>query len=413
MGTLRRRHADLPRLRLPVPAHRRRRRALVPQPRRAPGRRGPRGHLSDPAPVGPRYRTRRAAASMCGSSGRGCSSTPVPGQRRILPPLVFGAGVLWHLLRHGRRYDVVHTCSFPYFSLLAAALAAPLRRLPPRRRLVRGLEPWLLARVPGPRRRRRRLARAARCARASASAPSASRGCYAQRLRDEGLRGEITMLAGAYDGPLEPRPIACRRAAGRVRRAPHPREARTGDRPGDRRGCAPRCRSCGRVILGDGPDRERGAAPRRASSAWPTSIDVPGLRGHRGGRRDDRAGRCACCCPRGARATAWWWSRRRPHGTPSVVVAGPDNAAVELIDEGENGFVAASDSPEDLAAAIVAVHDGGRGAAGVDARRGSQRNAERMSLEHSLEIVARASTSAQRQRPRGRRPGSRPPSPPS
>ena len=45
-----------------------------------------------------------------------------PGQRRILPPLVFGVGVLWHLARHGRRYDVVHTCSFPYFSLLAAAL---------------------------------------------------------------------------------------------------------------------------------------------------------------------------------------------------------------------------------------------------------------------------------------------------
>ena len=41
---------------------------------------------------------------------------------------MFGAGVLWHLLRHGRRYDVVHTASFPYFSLLAAALVRPLRR---------------------------------------------------------------------------------------------------------------------------------------------------------------------------------------------------------------------------------------------------------------------------------------------
>jgi len=43
------------------------------------------------------------------------------GRRRIAPPLVFGAGVLAHLARHGRRYDVVHTASFPYFSLLAAA----------------------------------------------------------------------------------------------------------------------------------------------------------------------------------------------------------------------------------------------------------------------------------------------------
>src|SRR5689334_8763324 len=41
-----------------------------------------------------------------------------PGRRRILPPVVFGAGVLWHLVRRGGRYDVVHTASFPYFSLL-------------------------------------------------------------------------------------------------------------------------------------------------------------------------------------------------------------------------------------------------------------------------------------------------------
>ena len=73
---------------------------------------------------------------MCGWSGPRMKLYSGPGQRRILPPLVFGAGVLWHLARHGRRYDVVHTCSFPYFSLLAAALVAPARRLPHRRRLV-------------------------------------------------------------------------------------------------------------------------------------------------------------------------------------------------------------------------------------------------------------------------------------
>src|SRR5262245_15897057 len=44
----------------------------------------------------------------------------VEGRRRIGPPLAFGAGVFWHLLRHRRAYDVVHTASFPYFSLLAA-----------------------------------------------------------------------------------------------------------------------------------------------------------------------------------------------------------------------------------------------------------------------------------------------------
>ncbi len=50
------------------------------------------------------------------------------GRRRIAPPLLFGLGALWHLLRRGRRYEVVHTCSFPYFPLLAAALVRPLRR---------------------------------------------------------------------------------------------------------------------------------------------------------------------------------------------------------------------------------------------------------------------------------------------
>ena len=40
-----------------------------------------------------------------------------------MPPLLFGLGVFTHLLRHRRRYDVVHTASFPYFSLLAAAAA--------------------------------------------------------------------------------------------------------------------------------------------------------------------------------------------------------------------------------------------------------------------------------------------------
>src|SRR5436305_2010725 len=48
------------------------------------------------------------------------------GQERIGPPVRFGLGVLGHQLRHRREYEVVHTGSFPYFSLLAAGLVAPL-----------------------------------------------------------------------------------------------------------------------------------------------------------------------------------------------------------------------------------------------------------------------------------------------
>src|SRR3954451_8283424 len=45
------------------------------------------------------------------------------GNRTIGEPLRFGRGVLAHLWRHGGDYDVVHTASFPYFSLLAAGVA--------------------------------------------------------------------------------------------------------------------------------------------------------------------------------------------------------------------------------------------------------------------------------------------------
>jgi glycosyltransferase involved in cell wall biosynthesis len=73
-------------------------------------------------------------------------------------------------------------------------------------------------------------------------------------------------------------------------------------------------------------------------------------------------------------------------GTPSVVVRDPDNAATDLVRDGENGVIADSAAPEDLAAAIERVHAAG------DALRAStaawfERNAERLSLAHSLELV--------------------------
>jgi glycosyltransferase involved in cell wall biosynthesis len=84
-------------------------------------------------------------------------------------------------------------------------------------------------------------------------------------------------------------------------------------------------------------------------------------------------------------------------GTPSVVVAAPDNAAADLVTDGENGFVAPSASPSDLAAAIERVHAAGhalreRTAAWFGA------NARRLSLEGSLErvLVSYASECARR-----------------
>jgi len=48
------------------------------------------------------------------------------------------------------------------------------------------------------------------------------------------------------------------------------------------------------------------------------------------------------------------------HGTPSVVVAGSDNAAAELVAEGVNGFVAASVAPHEVGYAIVRALRAGR-----------------------------------------------------
>ena len=63
------------------------------------------------------------------------------GRRRIAPPLIFGAGVMRHLRRFGGGYDIVHTASFPYFSVLAAAHARRLHRF---RLFVDWFEVWRL-----------------------------------------------------------------------------------------------------------------------------------------------------------------------------------------------------------------------------------------------------------------------------
>ena len=75
-------------------------------------------------------------------------------------------------------------------------------------------------------------------------------------------------------------------------------------------------------------------------------------------------------------------------GTPSIVVAGEDNAATELIVEGVNGTIAERSDPQSVADAIVRIHG-----AGLALRRSTAgwfaENAERLSLEHSLRVVLR------------------------
>src|SRR5438105_1954323 len=278
-----------------------------------------------------------------------------PGRRRILPPLVFGLGVLWHLALRGRRYDVVHTASFPYFSLLAAATARPLWRY---RLVVDWHEVWTrrywreyLGRFGGDIGWLVQLL----CARVPQRAFCFSR-LHALRLRDEGLSGEVTILPGEYDGPLEVRPVlgaeplvvfAGRHIPEKQVPAIPPAIARARRR-------VPRLRA---AILGDGPDRalvlrqiaELGLGDVVEAPGFVPTDDV-----------EDHLARGMCMLlPSRREGYGLVVLEAAARGTPSIVVAGSDNAAVELISEGENGVIAPSASAEDLAAAIVRVSEGG------------------------------------------------------
>jgi glycosyltransferase involved in cell wall biosynthesis len=304
------------------------------------------------------------------------------GTRRIVPPLAFGLGVLWHLLLHGRRYDVVHTASFPYFSLLAAAVARPLHRF---RIVVDWHEVWsrrywrdYLGGVGG-----RVGAFVQRlCARVPQRAFCFSR-LHAARLHDEGLRSEPTVLTGEYAGSLErPEPSPAEPLvvfAGR--HIPEKRVPALVPAVRKVREQLPQLRG---AIFGDGPERST-VLEAIEREGLGDAVEAPGFVER---ERVEQAMRDALCLvlPSSREGYGMVVVESSARATPVVVVAGEDNAAVELVDDGENGFVAPSASPEDLAAAILRVH-----AAGFALRESTAdwfaRNAERLSLEHSLQTV--------------------------
>lgn len=307
------------------------------------------------------------------------------GRRRIAPPLVFGAGVLAHLLFRGRRYDVVHTASFPYFSLLAAAIAKPIGRY---RLVVDWHEAWTLAywreylgRVGG------RIGWAVQrfCLRVPQRAFCFSH-LHAGRLREEGFRGDVVVLEGEYAGPLSPRAEAQSQNvvvfAGRF--IPEKRVEALIPAVETARVRIPDLRA---EIYGDGPERRRIEHALAASG-----LDgIIRLAGFVEAHEVDRALAHALCMVLPSRREGYGLVvvEAAAHGTPSVVVADPDNAAVELIDEGVNGFVARSVSPDDLSDALIQVHDGGHALRSSTARWFAA-NAERLSLAHSLDVVADA-----------------------
>jgi glycosyltransferase involved in cell wall biosynthesis len=305
------------------------------------------------------------------------------GRRKITPPIVFGLGVLLHLLRHGRRYDIVHTAAFPYFSVIAAAIG---RRLHGYSLFVDWHEVWTrsywneyLGRAPGyvgwlVQRLCLKIRQRAFCfARMTA-----------ERCREEGMRDPVTVLSGLYTGSHERSELTDSvplvMFAGR-----HIPEKRVPDLVPAIERARQQMPDLRCVIFGDGPERalvEQMVRDRGLEDV----IELPGFVD--GERIDDTMAHALCMVLPSRRegygmvvveAASW--------GTPSIVVADPDNAATELVDDGENGIVAASTSPEDLSAAILSIARQGR-----ELRESTsawfQRNAPRVALSRSVEQVA-------------------------
>jgi glycosyltransferase involved in cell wall biosynthesis len=307
------------------------------------------------------------------------------GRRRILPPLRFGLGVLVHLARHGSCYDAVHTASFPYFSLLAAGLLRPLRRY---RLVVDWHEIWTrdywreylgaLGGVVGWRVQRL-------CVRIPQRAFCFSR-LHERRLREEGLRGDPTVLRGQYVGgqgsivPAREPPTVV--FAGRhipEKRVPAlvPAIALARERIPDLAG----------VILGDGPERQ--AVIRRVQDERLAGhVDVPGFVS---GERVEQTLASALCLLLPSRREGYGLVvvEAASTGTPSIVVADPDNAATEFIQDGINGFVAPSATARDLAEALSRVFEAGATLReSTSAWFGGEK--DELSLSASLDTVAAA-----------------------
>ena len=286
------------------------------------------------------------------------------GRRRIWPPIRFGLGVFWHLLRHGRSYDAVHTASFPYFHVLGARLALRLSRssapLIVDWHEVWGRDYWrsYLGPVAG----RIGFAIERLCLRLPDRSFTFSR-LAEDRLRENGHRAPITRLTGEYAGDewaesrqrdeaaAEPsRPLVV--SAGR-----HIPEKRVTAVPAAIAAARERLPELRGLILGDGPDFEATRALIR-ELGLEGEVELAGRVDHAELMRRIAAASCLLH-PSEREGYGMVVVEAVSLGTPAIVVRGSENAATELVDDGINGLVVESADARTMADAIVRAVEGG------------------------------------------------------
>jgi glycosyltransferase involved in cell wall biosynthesis len=304
------------------------------------------------------------------------------GRRSLGPPARFGLAVGRYLLRHGGRFDVVHTAAFPYFPLLAA-------RIVQRRGRYRLMADWYEVWSRG---YWRRYAGALvgtagwlvqrGCIRVRHQAFCISR-LTERRLLEEGFSGRYSVLPGLYAGPIDPSPGTETEPlvvfAGR-----HVKEKRV---PLLVEAFAVALREMPSLrleLFGDGPDR---ATAEQAAERLGIAGSVV-FHGRRPQQEVESAFSRAACVATASEREGYGLIvvEAAARGTPSVVVAGNENAAVELVGEKVNGSVALSPTAPSIGDAILRVVRGGP-ALRTATIEWFRANAGDLRLERSLELV--------------------------